>query len=55
MKVYVIIESFEKDSLRGYVNTVWKSKAEAERNAKMLRENKPSENYTCKVVAHSVL
>lgn len=53
MKVYIIIENFEKEnqyssSSCGYVNSVFSDKEKAIRTAERLMEGE--ENYTCKVI-----
>lgn len=52
MKVYIIIENFEKEnqysSSCGYVNCVFSDKEKAIRAAERLMEGE--ENYTCKVI-----
>lgn len=50
MKVYILIENFEKDyqSSCGYVNSVYTDKENALKAAERLMEGE--ENYTCKVI-----
>ncbi len=54
MKVYILIENFEKDynSVDGYVNVVFADKSRAEEQAQRLMESQ--ENYTCKVIERDV-
>lgn len=59
MKVYILIENFEKDYQYsdGFVNGCFNSKETAENMAKMLRDFyavRGREDYTCKILVRNV-
>ena len=56
MKVYILLEQFEKDYQfhDGYINGVFERKENAENMAKMLRTFNEKKDYTCKVIERDV-
>lgn len=56
MKVYILLEQFEKDYQfnEGYINGVFKRKENAENVAKMLRAFNENKDYTCKIIEKDV-